>query len=77
MAKNVALSNEAYKMLDRLKNSGESFSEVVKRLVNEKASKPDWRDSIGVLKGDKEAEKIYNKILKERHKIRKRRVLQW
>lgn len=76
MARNVALSNDAYEMLERLKRPGESFSDVVKRVV-EKPSRPDWKDSIGALKGDKEAEEIFDKILKERHVIRKRRELKW
>lgn len=77
MAKNVALSNEAYEILERLKRHGESFSDVVKRITIEKGSRPNWRDSIGALKGDKEGEKIFDKILMDRHKIGKRRTLKW
>ena len=77
MAKNVALSNEAYSILEKLKMEKESFSDVVKRMLDEKNSKPLWRDSVGILKDDKEAERIYDKILKERHKTKKRRELKW
>lgn len=77
MAKNVALSNESYAILEKLKRPNESFSGVVKRVYLEKDSKPNWRDYIGVFKGDKEAEKIFDKILKERHIVRKRRELKW
>jgi predicted CopG family antitoxin len=75
MAKNVALSNVAYGKLERMKREGESFSDVVNRLTEEK--KPSWRDSFGAWKDDEEMDKIFGKILRDRHKISKRRVVKW
>ena len=70
MAKNVAFSEKAYKELSKRKMSGESFSDLVIRLIStsEGTEKPSWRDSIGAFKGDKDAERIFDKILNERHK---------
>ena len=68
MAKNVALSDKAYKSLSRLKFGGESFSDVVLRVVDKDEKGVSWRNAIGLFKGDKEAERIYAKILSDRHK---------
>lgn len=77
MAKNVALSEKAYSEMLKIKKSGESFSEVVLRLMRNR-EKADWRDSIGALKNDKDAERIYKNILAERHKKPARlRRLKW
>ena len=76
MAKNVALSNTAYNTLEKMKRPGESFSDVVNRIAESK-NKPNWRDSVGVFENDEEANKIFDKILKERHIVKKRRVLKW
>lgn len=76
MAKNVALSNDVYTILERMKRPGESFSDVVKRLER-KSAKHDWRDSVGVWEDDKNVEKVFDKILKDRHKISKRSVVKW
>ncbi|HLC67674.1 MAG TPA: antitoxin VapB family protein [archaeon] len=76
MAKNVALSNDTYGMLERLKRGDESFSDVIKRLANEKESKPNWRDFVGVWKDDEEIAKIFDKILEDRHKVY-RRQFKW
>lgn len=70
MARNVALSNDAYRTLESLKRSGESFSDVVNRLAGGE-KRPNWRESVGVFKGDKEILNIYGKILKERHITKK------
>ncbi len=67
MARNIALSERAYRDLERLKRQGESFSKVVIRIV-ETGGKPSWRDSIGAFKNDKEAERIFTKILENRHR---------
>jgi len=77
MAKNIALSDDAVKILERLKRPGESYSDVVKRVAVKKPSKHDWRKSFGAFKDDKEISKIYEKILSDRHIIRKRRELSW
>ena len=34
MAKNIAISNDVYKNLSKLKRKNESFSDVIKRLLN-------------------------------------------
>jgi len=39
MTKVISLSNEAYQTLKKLKNSGESFSDVVLRVVGDKKKK--------------------------------------
>jgi len=67
MARNVALSDKVYNELDKFKRHGESFSEVITRLI-EREEKVSWRNSIGALKTDKEAEKIFEQILENRHK---------
>ncbi len=77
MSKNVALSDEAIKILERLKRNGESYSEVVKRVAMEKPARTNWRDFAGAFKGDREAEKIYDEILSSRHTIKKRKDLTW
>ena len=75
MSKNVALSNDAYRTLERLKRGDESFSEVVKRLAN-KEEKPKLMDFAGVWKDDKEIAEIFDKILEDRHKVY-RRQFKW
>ena len=77
MSKNVALSNEAVNILERLKRSGESYSDVVKRVAVEKPAKSNWRDSIGVFKEDKDARKAFDIVLNDRHIIKKRKDLTW
>ena len=78
MARNVALSEKAYGELSRKKNTGESFSSVVLRLLDKDERRPSWRDSIGALKNDAEAEKIYKEILERRHATPVRKmVLKW
>jgi predicted CopG family antitoxin len=77
MSKNVALSDEVIDILERLKRNGESYSDVVKRVAVEKPAKTNWRDSIGALKNNKEAEKIYDEILNSRHTVGKRKDLTW
>ena len=76
MAKNVALSDDIYKTLERLKHGDESFSAVIRRLVDEKEPKPNWRNFVGVWKDDKEIAKIFDKILEDRHKVY-RRQFKW
>ena len=77
MSKNVALSDDAVEILDRLKRNGESYSEVVKRVAIEKPTRTSWRDSVGVFKDDKEAKKVFGDILDNRHTVKKRKDLIW
>jgi predicted CopG family antitoxin len=75
MAKNVALSNDAYGTLEKLKRNGESFSDVVMRLAN-KEGKPNIMDLAGAWKDDREIGKIFDKILEDRHRFY-RRQFKW
>ena len=75
MAKNVALSNNAYSTLEKMKRGDESFSDVVMRLANKEA-RPNIMDFAGIWKDDNEIEKIFDKILKDRHKVY-RRQFKW
>lgn len=72
MAKNVALSETAYTTISRLKRKDESYSDVVLRLAGE--GKPPVSSFLGLWKGDEEIRKIYDKILKGRHKQKARWV---
>lgn len=76
MAKNVALSDKVYTGLEKFKRPNESFSEVITRLIGLE-EKPSWRNSIGVLKNDKEAQKIFGRILTNRHKRVARGPREW
>lgn len=72
MTKTVALSDEAYHSLDQLKHTRESFSQIVLRLTKEKQKSV--RELFGLWKNDKDMDKIFDKILKERHRYRTREV---
>lgn len=77
MAKNVALSNKAYEELSRRKGRDESFSDVVLKLVQGEEKKSIMRFA-GIWKDDEEIGRIFDVILKERHKIRhKERKVSW
>lgn len=67
MAKLVSLSEKAYNTLLGMKKGNESFSDVVLRTTDKKKKKSILRFA-GIWKNDREIEKIFNKILKERHK---------
>jgi len=51
MVKPVSLSNEAYEVLSRMKTEGESFSDVVLRLVETDKKKFRIKDFAGKWKG--------------------------
>ena len=74
MARNVALSENAYKEISKIKNAGESFSSVVLRLINKEEGRPSWRESVGALKSDKSAEKAFKIVLEGRHSWVARRI---
>ena len=65
MARNVALSEEAYAKLGKNKRGEESFSDVVLRLL-EKKNTASWRKSVGSMR-DEESVRIFDKILESRH----------
>ncbi len=67
MSKLVSLSEKAYKTLSRMKRGRESFSDVVLKLAERKRKKSIMRFA-GIWKDDKEIDKIFKNILKERHK---------
>jgi predicted CopG family antitoxin len=67
MAKTIMVSNEAYGKLKNIKEKEDkSFSEVVIELMEEKNSKKmkNLKEVYGILKGDKE----YDKIMKRARK---------
>ncbi len=57
MTKTVALSDDAYAALARLKKPGQSFSEVVRELVA--GQRPSVRDVAGLLSNDSAYWKSY------------------
>lgn len=72
MTKTISLSDEAYKYLSELKESGESFSDVVSRLTRKDRSilrhAGSWRGS------EEEFERIKKRISEIRQKSRLREV---
>jgi len=74
MPKIISLSEESYEALSRLKNPGESFSEVVKRLAIKEEKRPlselagSWKIS------SKEARKIAENIYEDRKKFKAREL---
>lgn len=74
MAKLIALSDEAYKELHRLKAKKESFSTVVLNLIGRKKRKS-LLDFAGKWPGEKEhMADVFDEILKERHSYKMRKV---
>ena len=72
MTKIISLSDDAYEMLSNLKEEGESFSEVVRKLAKDR-KKYDFMDFAGVLKEEREEWKnISKEITKNRKKIKPR-----
>ena len=66
MTKTVALSDEAYLMLDTIRYEDESFSKTVMRIVREKHQP--LCELKGIWKDHKETEGIFKKIHTERKK---------
>ncbi len=74
MTRVISLSDEAYGKLKELKNEGESFSEVVKRVVPS-AKKKDIMDLWGKWPGGKEElDRIEKMIYEDRKKFKLRAV---
>ncbi len=72
MTKVISLSNEAYQKLKNSKRPGESFSDVVLRVVGERKKKSLLEFS-GKWAGD-DADEVLGQIMKERERSSSRRV---
>ena len=74
MVKVISLSETAYKELKEEKGTGDSFSDVVLRLI-EKKEKKNLLDFFGKWPGDKkELDKIGKRIYEDRKKAKGREV---
>jgi len=67
--KTIKLSEEAYKTLTRMKQKGESFSQVIHRIGKRRP----LSDFFEILKGE-DGEK-FERIIKERRKERLKRIM--
>ena len=77
MARNVALSEKAYAVLKSVKKGKDSFSDVVLRLYDKENKKSILRYA-GIWKDKKEVDRVFKRILRERHKTMYReRVKGW
>lgn len=76
MTRVISLSDDAYAKLKELKNEGESFSEVVKRVVPS-AKKKDIMDLWGKWPGGKEELDRIEKILRSDRKSVKLRPVEF
>lgn len=65
--KNISLDEDAYNRLKNLKNDGESFSDVVKKVTEERSLK----EIAGII-SDAEASEMKERIRKDRKKSRKK-----
>ena len=66
MAKTIMVSNLAYEELKKIKDENKSFSDVIVDLVRKNKTKTgaDLWKYFGVLKGDKEYDKIMREVKK-------------
>jgi len=65
--KTISLPEELYEKLKRQKKKGESFPELIDRLIKEKKSKKQQLEALaGVFKEDNEWDQILNDILEDR-----------
>lgn len=77
MARLVSLSDKAYNTLLKMKKDKESFSDIVMKLAESKKKKSIMRFA-GIWKDDKEMDKIFKRILKERHETKyKEKDISW
>ncbi len=72
MTKVISLSDEAYRALKRLKREGESFSDVVLRLIRGSETRP-LTDFSGRWVGD-DIEEVFKRVLDERERAEARGV---
>ncbi len=73
MTKVISISDEAYEELSNLKESGESFSDVIKK-ISSKVKKEALKDLYGAWKDYPEMDKIFKDIANRRNKERSGRV---
>lgn len=77
MTKVISLSNKAYESLKNMKEGNDSFSDVVLKLVN-KERKKSLLEFAGIWKDIPKMDKIFEEIVRERHKSRDRKIdLKW
>jgi len=72
MTKVISLSDEAYRALKKLKREGESFSDVVLRLIRGLETRP-LTDFSGRWVGD-DIEEVFKRVLDERERAEERVV---
>jgi len=72
MTKVISLSEEAYKTLKDLKRRGESFSDVIMRMVKGAGSRP-LLDFAGKWAGD-DVNEVFEKVLLEREEAQSREL---
>ncbi|MBS7251569.1 MAG: antitoxin VapB family protein [Candidatus Freyarchaeota archaeon] len=65
MTKTISLSDEAYKLLKSIKRDGESFSDVIKRLVGKKGKLIDVLELYPELSDAREYEEEVGALRKE------------
>tara|TARA_Y100000034_G_scaffold121794_1_gene166469 strand:- start:939 stop:1166 length:228 start_codon:yes stop_codon:yes gene_type:complete len=73
MTKVISISDEVYFELKAIKGEKESFTQLLNRLSFSSKNKGIMKFA-GMWKSNKNAEKVYNKILKEREEINLREV---
>jgi predicted CopG family antitoxin len=70
MTKVISLSNEAYQKLKNSKKPGESFSDVVLRVVGEKKKKS-LLEFAGTWEGD-DIDEVFSRVLRDREQAKSR-----
>lgn len=69
MVKIISLADDAYEELKTMKKEGESFSNVVRRVVKKEKGKS-FLDLAGSWKSDKEIEGIFKQVIEDRKKVK-------
>lgn len=69
MVKVISLADDAYEELKTMKKEGESFSEVVRRIV-ERGKGKSFLSLAGSWKDDKEISKVFDEIIEDRKKVK-------
>ncbi len=74
VSKLVSLSDDVYAALFRMKGAGESFSQVVRRLLAPKPRKRDVSEFFGMWKDDPRVEKVFAEVARHRETAKMRDV---